>query len=423
MKTLLIKPNGKKSQYRTVKDISAIEPPLWMAVMANNYKDPLILDCESLDYSVDDLHIVLDYYAQIHKIGEIVIMAIGSHPSANIQQKAEAIKMKEALSDLEVPITIHDTLPCNPIDIKLPRWDLVYTDHRYRPHNWHVWGEKDKKTYGVIYSSISCPYSCDFCQVKSFYKSDYRVRPIDNVIADIDTQYSRYDIRNFKMMDELFAIPSRHTQELCQALATTVGKDVNIWAYARINTVTDKLLKQMRKGGVKWLAYGIESGNQEIRKSANKGEFSNEKIKDVVKMTKDNGINVVGNYMFGFANDTIDTLKETYDFAVELNCEYSNFYCVVAYPDSPLYNEMKLKGIYLPEDYEEYAQMSPKFSPLPTRTLTSEQVLDFRDSAFTRYFTNSDYLNYMSSRFGEECKNEIKKVTSIKIIRQNKCMS
>jgi len=65
-------------------------------------------------------------------------------------------------------------------------------------------------------------------------------------------------------------------------------------------------------------------------------------------MTKDADIRVLGNYMFGFWDDTKATLEETLAFAKELNCEYANFYCTVAYPGSTLYTDMEKAGlIYL----------------------------------------------------------------------------
>jgi radical SAM superfamily enzyme YgiQ (UPF0313 family) len=285
---------------------------------------------------------------------------------------------------------------------------------RYRAHNWHTWGRKDH-SYGATFSSISCPFKCEFCCVRDFYGSDYAQRDPQLVVADIQALVTR-GVTNFKMMDELFAINNKGVHQVLDLLAASgLGKIINIWAYARIDTVSADLLKKLRQAGVLWLAYGIESGNPDIRRSVMKGNFTNQKIADVIHMTKDAGISIVGNYMFGFWEDTLATMQETLTFAQELNCEYANFYCVTVYPGSVLYDEMKARGVDLPRSGSEFAQMSPNFKPVPTQHVTAGQVLTFRDQAFKAYFAAPGYQSMMQDKFGGEVVKEIETMLSVNL--------
>ena len=415
MKTVLIKPNTKKKQYGVTSRFSAIEPPVWLACLANCYDTVNIIDAE-----VDRIETQQAIYERIvsdaPNADRIVILATGSHPSAHIQQKEESEKLGKYLFERGYSVEVYDYLTFDPTTINLPRWDLIDLS-KYRAHNWHGWGRESRQPYGAIFTTISCPYSCKFCTIKSFYRSNYKKRDIDKIIEDIGTQYHKYNVRNFKMMDELFLLPSKRTHDVLEAFETNF-EDLNIWAYARIDTVNEDLLKRAKKAGITWLAYGIESGNYEIRKEMNKGTFTNERIKDIIKMTKDAGINVLGNYMFGFWEDNYLKMNETMDLAEKLNCEYSNFYCTVAYPGSPFYDLMKERGVDLPKETDEYAQMSPKFKPLSTRYLSAQQVLEFRDRMFNIYHSNPKYLSMMEKRFGENVVNEIRDMLNVKIERE-----
>jgi radical SAM superfamily enzyme YgiQ (UPF0313 family) len=225
-------------------------------------------------------------------------------------------------------------------------------------------------------------------------------------------------VTNFKMMDELFAIENKGVHAVCDRLISDgLGQEINIWAYARIDTVNERLLKKMRAAGVRWLAYGIESGNQNIRREVDKGAFTNQKVRDVIRMTKDADINALGNYLFGFWDDDLSTMKETLDLAKELNCEYANFYCMTVYPGSRLYDGMKARGVDLPEKGEEFAQMSPHFKPVPTKHLAGGEVLRFRDQAFNEYFGSERYQSLMRARFGDNVVEEIKDLLKIDIRR------
>jgi hypothetical protein len=253
------------------------------------------------------------------------------------------------------------------------------------------------------------------CCIKSFYGKTYECRLVEDIIADFKVMGQR-DVKNIKIMDELFILNKNRTHLICDKIID-LGYDFNIWTYARIDIMDEKLLKKLKKAGVNWLAYGIESGNDVIRQQIMKGNFNKTKIKDIIKMTKDNGIHIVGNFMFGFWEDNLDTMKETLDFAIELNCEYANFYCTVAYPGSKLYKEMKEKGVSLPTDYTQYAQMSPNFKPLPTKYLSSKDVLKFRDNAFLQYYNNVSYLSMMRKTFGQQVLEEVLKMIKIPLRR------
>ena len=62
------------------------------------------------------------------------------------------------------------------------------------------------------------------------------------------------------------------------------GYDLNMWAYARIDTVREDQLELFKKAGINWLALGIEAGNQNVRLDIEKGKFKDVNISEVVKL-------------------------------------------------------------------------------------------------------------------------------------------
>jgi anaerobic magnesium-protoporphyrin IX monomethyl ester cyclase len=125
------------------------------------------------------------------------------------------------------------------------------------------------------------------------------------------------------------------------------------------------------------------------------------------------GINVIGNYIFGLPEDDAETMRATLDLAVELNCEFANFYSAMAYPGSPLYERAVRQGVPLPSAWTGYSQHSRDCLPLPTRHLTAREVLAFRDRAFTSYYTNPQYLEMVGRRFGCEMLQHIRQMTGV----------
>ena len=149
-----------------------------------------------------------------------------------------------------------------------------------------------------------------------------------------------------------------------------------------------------------------------------KGRFEDVDIRDVVKKIRSHGINVAANYIFGLPEDNYETMQGTLDLAIEMNTEMANFYSAMAYPGSPLYGIAKKEGWRLPSSYTGYSQHSIYTQPLPTKYLTSEQVLAFRDEAWMKYHTNPKFLTLLKEKFGQVAVDQTLKSTQIKLRRK-----
>jgi radical SAM superfamily enzyme YgiQ (UPF0313 family) len=207
----------------------------------------------------------------------------------------------------------------------------------------------------------------------------------------------------------MFVLNERHVLGLCDELiARNYG--LNIWAYARIDTVKPHMLEKLRKAGIRWLALGIESGSEHVRDGAEKS-FNQSEIVDVVRQIQMAGIHVIGNYIFGLPDDDLDTMRQTLELASELNCEFANFYSAMAYPGSPLHRLAEEKGWALPSTWSGFSQHSYDCLPLPTEKVSAAEVLKFRDDAFDRYFTSKRYLDMITQKFGWETRAYIDHMT------------
>lgn len=298
-------------------------------------------------------------------------------------------------------------------------WDLLPM-RRYRAHNWQCFGDlASRKPYASIYTSLGCPYRCVFCCINApFGINRYRMRKPEVVVAEIKHLFKTYGVRTFKIIDEMFVLNDRHVLAICDGLiAEGLGPHLNIWAYARVDTVKSHLLDRLRRAGFRWLALGIESGSSYVRDGAGKA-LRGENIVDIVRGIQVADINVIGNYIFGLPDDDLKTMRETLDLALELNCEFANFYSAMAYPGSPLYEQALDKGWTLPAQWSGYSQHSYDCLPLPTEKVSAAEVLRFRDDAFHFYFSSPRYLDMVSRRFGPETRQHIEKMAQRRLRRQ-----
>ncbi|MEO5374024.1 MAG: B12-binding domain-containing radical SAM protein [Alphaproteobacteria bacterium] len=377
------------------------------------------------------------------------VLMTGTHPAA-LPERTMREEAVDFVCDLEGPVTLLKTLNAlkagggfadvpslwwrdgatikaptaaepliTDLDGELPgiAWDLLPMD-RYRAHNWHCFGDVGaRKPYASIHTSLGCPYQCSFCCINAPYgKSSYRMWSPEAVVTEIAHLVETYGVRNLKFVDEMFVLNERHVLGICDGLIAR-GFDLNIWAYARVDTVKPHMLGRLRQAGVRWLALGIESGSKHVRDGAAKA-LRNEDIVGIVRMIQEADINVIGNYIFGLPDDDQASMRATLDLARDLNCEFANFYSAMAYPGSALHRLAEDRGWALPPTWSAFSQHSHDCLPLPTEHLSAAEVLRFRDEAFHEYFSHPAYLAMVERRFGPETRAHIADMTTHRLRRK-----
>ena len=316
------------------------------------------------------------------------------------------------------------------LDQEMPgvAWDLLPMA-TYRAHNWHAFADLKRQPYAALYTTLGCPYHCSFCCIQAPFKSgegelgykagvnSYRFWSVERILQELELLVTRYGVRNVKIADEMFVLHPKHVLGICDAIIER-GYDLNIWAYARVDTVREEMVEKLKRAGFNWLAFGVEAANERVRNEVQKG-FAQDDIFRTIRRVQEAGINVIGNYIFGLPEDDLTTMHETLDLALELNCEFANMYSAMAYPGSALYELAVQNTWLLPTRWSGYSQHAVDTLPLPTKYLSGTEVLQFRDQAFQTYFSSPRYLEMVERKFGAATVEHIKQMTSHALVRQH----
>ena len=498
---LFVIPNSSKQIYQSLSDVySAIEPPTWALLLAENLKKnnftSQILDCDALRLSDDDALkeietiksrlVLFTLYGQQPNQGTFLMIGasrlasklkknnkyikvgfIGSHISAlprevlsenfvdfvfinegvyalrdllntNLKDKLNHVKgigyKDEDGNEILNPPSI--LVPNDRMSIDMPgyAWELLPKKSKtldlYRAHYWHTFfSDKDRTPFAAVNSSLGCKFGCNFCMInivnrisieQNAKSSDFRIMRHWEPKHFVDQLeiLANLGVKTIRLTDEMFFLNKKYYVPILEDIIKR-KLDLNMWAYARVDTVREDQLELFKKAGINWLALGIEAANQNIRLEIDKGRFKDTNVREIVKKIQDHEIYIVGNYIFGFPDDSVDTMNDTLSLAMELNTEHANFYPCQALPGSPLYQyTLKNNKDDLPLTYEEFAFFSYDCKPMRTKYCSSAEVLKFRDDAWNKYFTSKNYLEMIEKKFGNQNKNNIIEMTKIKLKRK-----
>jgi anaerobic magnesium-protoporphyrin IX monomethyl ester cyclase len=326
----------------------------------------------------------------------------------------------------------HTAVAPNVKDIDLWRFSVGFDllpMNIYRAHNWHALTNGGVRSpYASIYTSFGCPYKCNFCMIQTPFReadklkfnentNSYRLVNAKDVLREILILRGDYGVRNIKIADEMFVLHPRHVTDICDLIIGN-SLDFNIWAYARVDTVRAGLLPKLKKAGVNWLALGIESASEHVRDGVDKADYGKKEILETCRIIREEGISIIANFIFGLPDDTRETMEETLSLALEILPEWANLYPAMAYPGSRLYDLAIKEGWALPSSWLGFSMHAYDTTPLATRTLAPAEVLEFRDSAFTRFFTAPAYHKLIREKFGEDAIKQVEAMTAKKLPRR-----
>lgn len=185
------------------------------------------------------------------------------------------------------------------------------------------WSKYDIDKYdGNLYlvASKSCSYNrCKFCDERLIWGNRFRYRDYKKIIEEIKRDIEKYHINKFFFWDaSIAAYPE--IKELCnEIIANKI--DCKWTALLRADEVTDELAKLMKKAGCYSIEIGIESLNQEILDSMNKGvDIST--IKNAINILKENGLIVEGSFLIGYYEDSKESILRTIEESKKLNIDF-----------------------------------------------------------------------------------------------------
>lgn len=251
-------------------------------------------------------------------------------------------------------------------------------------------------------TSRGCPFDCKICN-KIVHGQTFRPKSTGRVLAEIEHFATDLGIREFHLADDCFGANRRRAEEICDGLIEmNLGVTWSCTNGIRVDKANQVLMVKMRKAGCHRVAFGIESGNQAVLDNLGKG-ITLRQAEDAVRMARRAGLETFGFFMFGFEDDTEETMADTIRFAGKLPLDLAKASIIVPFPGSPLHAEYNRKGLLKPPgDYRHY---NTNVSP---RDVYMHPSLDWDVvEAYHKRFFKSFYLKpaYMARRFVRAVKN------------------
>ncbi len=260
--------------------------------------------------------------------------------------------------------------------LPFPAYDLIPNLDVYVPPPCNY----KKRPVANVITSRGCPNACTFCD-RAVFGQRLRQRSAANIAAEIETLYHTYGVREIAFVDDTFTIRPARIRELFAVLAE---KRISFpWTcMSRINTVDRELLSFMRAQGCWHISFGIESGSEDILRLIKKN-ISLRQVRQAVAWCRELGIRSKGFFMLGHPGETLETVEQTVQLALELPLDDVVVTINTPIPGSQQYAEAEQYGWLDKNDWSRFNYWCPVFVP---RGLSQEVLLEKHKDFYRRFY-------------------------------------
>jgi radical SAM superfamily enzyme YgiQ (UPF0313 family) len=226
-----------------------------------------------------------------------------------------------------------------------------------------------------LLTSRGCPYKCIYCPVKTTIGRRFRARSSQHVAEEIQYWYEKGK-RHFGIVDDNFMLIKERVLHLCQEIDNRRLRNLELRCPngVRADQCDRELLIKMRNIGLKYLAIGVEAGNDKILQRINKGERI-EVIRQAIENACSLGYEVILFFLIGSPSETRQDIEDSVNIALSYPVFDAKFYNLVPFPDTELFKWIS-ENKYFIRDPKEYLNDASHWDAKPvfiTPELSFEQ--------------------------------------------------
>lgn len=261
--------------------------------------------------------------------------------------------------------------------LPFPAYDLFKMD-RYPLHR--------------IVTSRGCPYSCVFCNATFIWSEKWRKRSAVSLVEEINYLVENFGKKILIFADNSFNIDLSRVEEFCELLIKSKVKI--LWSTSvRADIITQAIANKMKKAGCYNVAIGIESANNELLSKMNK-QTTIEQITEGVRIFKNAGIEVLGQFVIGSPGETLETVKESIEYAKKSDCDYINFYTILPFKGTPQWDYVLQNGSMVTSDIHEFHSINPRLVFETPEFSYSERLKAISLAKKEGFYSNQDKKNW-----------------------------
>ena len=197
-----------------------------------------------------------------------------------------------------------------------------------------------------IFSSRGCPRRCIFC-ARPVISALFRARSAENVVDEIEYWYKK-GYRQFNFEDDNFNLIKSRVFKICDEIEKRglTGMLIRCSNGIRADRADRDILARMHEVGFRYLAIGVDAGNDRMLEVIKKGETMDQ-IENAIKDACELGYSIKLFFVFGNPSETTKDVEDMAKLSLKYPISEAHFNTIIPYPGTELYNWVQEKNYFL----------------------------------------------------------------------------
>ena len=201
---------------------------------------------------------------------------------------------------------------------------------------------KGRLPFTSIQTFRGCPWKCIFCASDALDTTRILKRSIKSIVDEIRHIVETYNVRHFMFIDDVLTLVKKRTVELCNEI---IERKLNITfeGSTRANLLDNDLVVLMKRAGLIRLSFGLETVDEDMRKTMNK-KIPLEAYSKSNALLNKYDIEALNSVMIGLPGETEENVWKTLSFLSKAReVKQANFAIATPYPGTK-FHEMAVSG-------------------------------------------------------------------------------
>ena len=214
--------------------------------------------------------------------------------------------------------------------------------HLLRMGDYKIGTLKGRLPFTSIMTFRGCPWKCSFCASGALDTTRILKRSIKSVVDEMQHIVEKYNVRHFMVLDDVLTLVRKRTVEFCNEI---INRKLNITfeGSTRANLLDEELVALMKKAGLTRLSFGLETVDEDMRKTMNKKVPLEAYTQSNALLNKYN-VEALNSVMLGLPGETEANVWKTLNFlSKSKEVKQANFAIATPYPGTK-FHEMASKG-------------------------------------------------------------------------------
>jgi len=214
--------------------------------------------------------------------------------------------------------------------------------HLLRMGDYKIGTLKGRLPFTSIMTFRGCPWKCIFCASDALDTTRILKRSIKSVVDEMQHIVEKYNVRHFMVLDDVLTLVRKRTVEFCNEI---INRKLNITfeGSTRANLLDEELVALMKKAGLTRLSFGLETVDEDMRKTMNKKVPLEAYTQSNALLNKYN-VEALNSVMLGLPGETEANVWKTLNFlSKSKEVKQANFAIATPYPGTK-FHEMASKG-------------------------------------------------------------------------------